>query len=146
METCWKSRWTLPKMGGSSFLTPLSEDVQFLFGGQGWLTYAPHWWHMLHRRGVIPALHSHKQWDSQAAAWLGVQKKLGARNLPLADSRICTLRGSGSRRPGPVELRSCQVPTELETTSSLFFPLSSSPFDNCTETLVDWDCYTHASL
>ena len=27
-----------------------------------------------------------------------------------------------------------------------FFLPSSSPFDNCTETLVDWDCYTHASL
>lgn len=30
--------------------------------------------------------------------------------------------------------------------SSLHFPLSFSPFNNCTETLVDWDCYTHASL
>lgn len=30
--------------------------------------------------------------------------------------------------------------------SSLYFLLSFSPFDNCTETLADWDCYIHASL
>lgn len=101
---------------------------------------------MLNRRGTIRAFHPHKRWDSQAAAGLGAQKKPGARNLPPINSCICTLQGSGSRRPGPVELRSCQVPAKLETASLLFFLPSFSPFDDCTETLINWDCYTHASL
>lgn len=145
VEPCWKSRRTLPKMGGSSALPPLSGDVQFLFGGQGRLTYAPHWRHMLSRKGTICALQPCKRWDSQAAAGLGAQKP-GARILPPTNDHTCTLRDSGSQCPGPVELRSCQVPAEQETASSLSFLPSFSPFDDCTEMLVDWDCYTHASL
>lgn len=146
MEPCWKSRWTLPKMGGSSALPPLSGDVWFLFRGQGWLTYAPHWWHMLSRKGTICALQPCKRWDSQAAAGLGAQKKPGARILPPANDRTCTLWDSGSQCPGPVELRSYQVPAEQETASSLSLLPSFSPFDDGTEMLVDWDRYTHASL
>lgn len=75
-------------------------------------------WHMLSSQGVICALHP----LAQTAAGLGAQKAAGAKILPQADGFTQEAAFSG-----PAELRSCQVPAELEIKASLFLFLLLSP-------------------
>lgn len=89
---------------------------------------------------MICAVHPCKQWDCQATAGLRACQKLGAQNLHLHPARqqLQVLLSSGA------------VKVLLRWKQHLrFFFLSLpffSPLDNRTEVLVDWDCYSHASL
>lgn len=89
---------------------------------------------------MICAAHPCKQWDCQTTAGLRACQKLGAQNLHLHPERqqLQVLLSSGA------------VKVLLSWKQHLRFFLSffffSSLLDNCTEALVDWDCYSHASL
>lgn len=72
VESCWKSRWTLLRMGGSSALTQRRCSIPLSRAGLTKLCSLSQW-HMLSRKGMVCALHPYQPkllldfWSSEEA-------------------------------------------------------------------------------